>query len=168
MRLRLMSWALIKRTWREGQRKARRQCALQRLDDIVLPAVKDELSAGRLVVLIGATGVGKSVLAEKALPDSVPMPRDGMLENDEIEGIIGDEISGCDPELIIKVRNRALGAGIKILLTGQRWRDIAPFLCGLEVYRYRIFNLDASWDLNQTDEEFKRKLSSVYNYENRC
>lgn len=121
------------------------------LTNDLLPAVQACVQMGFLVVLIGLPGTGKSVLAEKTLPSArilsglpwAPKPT-GVADTD----LIGDELfSLIDSDDFIQQRNQALALGHRVIITGQRWPDVIPYLAGLPSQRYKVFDLNRVWGL---------------------
>lgn len=126
--------------------------AFNAIDKELLPSVLDCLQNGFLVVLIGASGTGKSVLAEKALPNakcvSFPYNQHDFFKLKEScsTDIIVEEV--CLTRALdeaIQVRDLMLEKGNFIIFTGQVWQEVKPFLTGLSSNRYKVFDLNKIW-----------------------
>lgn len=127
-----------------------KNAAFEQLDNEILPAVKDCLRNGLLVVLIGASGSGKSILAQKVLPSArvisgldVAFTATGVMDSDLIGEELYDRVS---PDESIRYRNQALALGHGVIFTGQMWQDVVPHLAGLEQTRYKVFDLNRVWE----------------------
>lgn len=127
-----------------------KNAAFEQLDNEILPAVLDCIRNGLLVVLIGATRTGKSVLAQKALPTArVISGLDGAVRaTGEMDSdMIGEELYyRISPDDSIRYRNQALALGHGVIFTGQMWQDVVPHLAGLEQARYKVFDLNRVWE----------------------
>lgn len=127
-----------------------KNAAFMQLDNEVLSAVMDCLRNGLMVVLIGASGSGKSVLAQKALPSArVISGLDGALKSTDVmdSDLIGEELyDRVSPDESIRYRNQALALGYGVIFTGQMWQDVVPHLAGLEQSRYKVFDLNRVWE----------------------
>lgn len=126
-----------------------KEAAYRVIDNELLPAVVDCLRRGLMVVLIGATGSGKSVLARKALPSAVLVTGlDGAPE--KVSGMNGDliaeELYGVPTDQSIQYRDEALAHGHRVIFTGQAWQDVDTHLAGLDEANYKVFDLNRVWE----------------------
>lgn len=124
--------------------------AYRQLDKEILPLVQDCLRNGLMIVLIGATGSGKTVLAQKALPTAKvisglagDLKATGVMDSDLIGEELYDKVS---PDESIRYRNQALALGHGVIFTGQMWQDVLPHLAGLDQGRYKVFDLNRIWE----------------------
>ena len=127
-----------------------KNAAFRQLDNEILPAVVERLRTGFLVVLIGASGSGKSVLSQKALPSARvisgldgPVQATGLMDSDFIGDELYDQVA---PDESIRYRNQALALGHRVIFTAQRWQDVVPHVAALEMSRYTVFDLNRVWE----------------------
>lgn len=127
-----------------------KQAVFATLDGKTLPAVLNCLRSGFVVVLVGATGSGKSVIASKALPlATVVTGLNGAFQSvgKMASDLIGEELfDRVSPDEFIRSRNQALALGYRVIITGQRWQDVLPYLAALTADRYRVFDLNRVWE----------------------
>lgn len=126
-----------------------KDACFKQIDAEVLPGVRKLLRDGYLVVLVGVTGSGKSVLAQKALPLATlisGLETHRHLTNECDADLIGEELDALDVDEVIRYRNQALALDHGVIFTCQAWTQVLPYLAGLEHSRFRVFDLNRIWE----------------------
>lgn len=128
-----------------------KQAAFAALDKNIRPQISLYLHEGKVVVLLGVSGSGKSHLAVKCLPSATVISglNGEYIAHWEVNtDLIGEELYKVNPDEFIRSRNQAIALGHRVIITGMTWSDVLHHLAGLDSDRYRVFDLDKLWALH--------------------
>lgn len=138
----------IKSAWRNARKSTRLRAIYSKLDSHIQPAIAQVLREGKVAVVLGAAGTGKSTIAQKILHDAFLSP-ENMDYDADLDLILDDVgITADTVDQALQMMNLALGSGRSVILIGQYWCDVSALLEGLGVERFRVFNLNKVWGLN--------------------